>query len=90
MGTEKEPGMTKDSLIEYLLSHGFEQKGDRFSKDILVVERNDKKRRFEIFYDTGERLPVYFYDDFLGGFTVKVIDGFFSGLHDAIKTFDEK
>ncbi len=53
------------------------------------MERNDKERRFEIFYDTGERLPVYFYDDFLGGFTVKVIDGFFSGLYDAIKTFDE-
>jgi hypothetical protein len=89
MGTDKEPGMTKESLIEYLLSHGFDRNGDRFSKDILVVERNDKERRFEIFYDTGERTPVYFYDDFLGGFTVKVIDGFFSGLYDAIKTFDE-
>lgn len=89
MSAEKEPGMTKDSLIEYLLEHGFERAGDRFSKDILVVERNDNERRFEIFYDTGERTSAYFYDDFLGNFTVNVIDGFFSGLYDAIKTFDE-
>lgn len=90
MSAEKEPGMNKDSLIDYLLSHGFERNGDRFSKDILVVERNDKERRFEIFYDVGERMPAYFYDDFLKDFTVKVFDGFFSGLYDAIKTFDEE
>lgn len=90
MGVEKGPGMTKESLIEYLLSHGFERNGDRFSKENLVVERNDKERRFEIFYDTGERVPAYFYDEFLGDFNVKVIDGFFTGLYDAIKTFDEE
>ena len=81
--------MSKDELIEYLTSHGFTANGNKYRKDILVVRQNDDKSRFEVFYDSGERIPVYWYYDLVKDFELKVIDGFFTGLYDAISTFDE-
>lgn len=81
--------MSKDELIEYFTSHGFTTKGNEYRKDILVVRQNDDESRFEVFYDSGERIPAYWYYDFLKDFELKVIDRFFTGLYDAISTFDE-
>ena len=81
--------MSKDELIEYLTSHGFTANGNEYSKDILVVRQNDDESRFEVFYDSDERIPVYWYYDLVKNFEPKVIDGFFTGLYDAISTFDD-
>lgn len=82
--------MSKDELIEYLTSHGFTANGNEYRKDILVVRQNDDESRFEVFYDSGERIriPVYWYYDLVKDFKPKVIDGLFTGLYDAISTFD--
>lgn len=81
--------MSKDELIEYLTSNGFTANGNEYRKDILVVRQNDDESRFEVFYDSGERTPAYWYYDLVKDFEPKVIDGFFTGLYDAISTFDE-
>ena len=81
--------MTKDELIECLLNQGFSCNGNEYRKDILVVSRNDTERRFEVFYDVGEKIPVYWYDDLIKDYKPGVLEHFFTGLYDAIKTFDD-
>ena len=81
--------MTKDEVVKCLLDQGFSRKGNEYRKDILVVSRNDKERRFEVFYDSGEKIPAYLYDDLIKDYKPGVLENFFSGLHDAIKTFDD-
>lgn len=80
--------MTKDELVKCLINQGFSHTGNEYRKDILVVARNDKERRFEVFYDVGEKTPAYLYDDLIKDYKPGVLEHFFSGLYDAIKTFD--
>lgn len=81
--------MNKEEIFQYLLSHGFTQKDNEYRKDILVARHNEEKNRLEVFYDLGEKLPVYWYYDIIKDFNPNAIDSYFTNLHDAIKTFDE-
>lgn len=83
--TEK---MTPCDVIKYLCEHGFNVQGTEYRKDILVVKRNDEEKRFEVYYNTGDLTPAYLYDDFIKDSTPAVIDSFFSGLYNAISTFN--
>lgn len=80
--------MTKDELVKCLIDQGFASNRNEYRKDILVVSRNDKERRFEVFYDVGEKIPAYLYDDLIKDYKPVVLEHFFSNLYDAIKTFD--
>ena len=83
--TEK---MTPCEVIKYLREHGFNVHGTEYRKDILVVKRNDEEKRFEVYYDTGDRTPAYLYDDFIKDLSLAAIDSFFSGLYNAISRFN--
>jgi len=83
--TEK---MTPYEVIKYLHEHGFNVHGTEYRKDILVVKRNDEEKRFEVYYDTGDCPPTYLYDDFIKDLSPGAIDSYFSGLYNAISTFD--
>lgn len=82
--------MTPEELIKYLLESGFAKNGDDYEKDILVARRNEKEKRFEIFYrgkDGTEDTPVYWYDQFLANSTPAAMKYLFTGLYDEIKNF---
>lgn len=83
--------MTPEELIKYLLESGFTKNGDDYEKDILVARRNEKEKRFEIFYrgkgGTEDTPPVYWYDQFLANSTPAAMKYLFTGLYDEIKNF---
>ncbi len=81
--------MNKDEIFQYLLSHGFTRKDNEYRKDILVARHNEEKNRLEVFYDVGEKLPVYWYYDLIKDFKPGTVENFFTNLYEAIKTFDE-
>lgn len=83
--TEK---MTPCEVIKYLREHGFNVQGTEYRKDILVVKRNDAEKRFEVYYDTDDCPPAYLCDDFIKNLSPAAIDSYFSGLYNAISTFN--